>query len=156
MRILASLCGLIVAAGLPAASAYADSFAAAFGVSDDESVETAYDWCRRGSLEDAKLCALNACEREQNGECDFAVWCEPGKWSGVVALRKGNDVKHVAVCEKASRNSALRALKDQCRAFRKASPGAFKSCKVESIVSPNAETSDTNVVTWKYRGGDIR
>ena len=151
----AKICGLVLAAMLPTA-AMADGFAAATTIDDQNNdAELSFEWCRRSTLRGAKDCALEACDIAA-GDCQLVIYCEPGKWSGVLAMSTGDDIKHTAVCEKASRNSALRALKDQCRAFRKAHADSFKNCKVESIVSPNAGTSETDVVTLRYRGGDIR
>ena len=133
----------------------ADSFAAAIAIEED-GTESGFEWCRANSLSRAKKCALNTCESSAGLECDYTVWCEPGKWSGVVALKSAGEVRHVAVCEKGSRNAALKALKSACRTYRNAHPAAFKSCLVESLISPNAESEDSNVVTWKYRNGGIR
>lgn len=156
MRAIMLLPAMILAALFTTPAARADSFAAAYGDNEYGNPRQDYEWCRRANLEDAKLCALRACEGAHNDECDFTIWCEPAKWSGVLAMKTGDGVKYFAVCEKASRNSALRALKNECKAFQKTHRTSFASCKVESLVSPNADTSDTNVVTWKYRNGDIR
>ena len=158
MRFITLLAALFVAAALPAPAARADSFAAAVGYNED-GTEAVYQWCRRSTLGTAKTCAINACSSDNsdnNGDCEFAVWCEPGAWSGVVAMKLADEIQHVAVCEKVSRKAALKAMKNQCRAFRKAHPSSFKFCNVESLVSPNAESSDRDVVTWEYRNGDIR
>ena len=157
MRILALLAVFSVAAVSAPPKAHADSFAAATSVYDDgTNAEAGYEWCRRSSLSGAKRCALDACENNSDKECELTIWCEPGAWSGVVALKSADGVKHVAVCEKSSRNGALKALKTECRAFRRAGPAGFKNCVVESLVSPDSNDSETNVVTWKYRNGDIR
>ena len=159
MRTLILLPAMIVAALFTTPAARADSFAAAVGYNDDGS-EAAFSWCRRSTLKGTKTCALNSCESDNsdnNGDCEFTVWCEPGSWSGVLSIIiSDGGVKHVAVCEKSSRKLALKALKHECKAAHRADPSNFKSCVVENLQAPDAQSSDTNVVTWKYRNGDIR
>ena len=155
MRILILLSLLALTSVLGPAGARADSFAAAIAI-EENGTESGFEWCRANSLSRAKSCALNTCEGNAQLECEFTIWCEPGNWSGVIAMKQGGEVRHVAVCEKASRGATLKALKSACRKFRNAHITTFKSCLVESLVAPNAESEDSNVVTWKYRNGDIR
>ena len=157
MRYLIIAAALFIAIHASPTIARADSFAAASSVYDDgTNNEAGYEWCRRSSLGSAKRCALDACEANSDKECELTIWCEPGSWSGVMAIKTAGVVKHVSVCEKTSRNAALRALKGECRTARRSDPNGFKSCTVESLVSPDASTSDENVVTWQYRNGAIR
>ena len=157
MRHLIVAAALLMAAHAAPTIARADSFAAASSVYDDgTNNEAGYEWCRRSSLASAKRCALDACETNSDKECELAIWCEPGSWSGVIGIKAAGVVRHVSVCEKASRNAALRALKTECRTAHRTDPGGFKSCTVESLVSPDASSSDENVVTWQYRNGAIR
>ncbi len=157
MRFSVLAVAVLAVALAPVSSARADAFAAATGIDyDGTGVEQGSEWCRRNTLSGAKSCAKAACERAADQDCELTVWCEPGSWTGVVVMERAGSSKHVAVCEKASRNAALRALKDACRAYRKDKPSAFQRCKVDSLISPDAETSERNVVTWKYKSGDIK
>lgn len=155
MRIIAIIGGLLLAFALPTAS-NADSFAAALGNSSDGSPDQIFEWCRSPTLEDAKLCALKACKRAKNYKCDLIPSCDPAQWSGVIAMSKADLVKYSYVCDEVSRDNALKALKLTCQNFRHSHPTSFKSCVVESLISPDAETSETDVVTWKDASDFVR
>jgi len=153
---LSSIAALAALLLLPATPVRADAFAAAEAYNSNGK-QIAYEWCRKSSLAAAKSCAMAACRENSPspGRCEIAEYCTPANWAGVEDMVRSSSSKVISVCEKSTRNLALRALKNECRRYRNASKSAFEHCTVESLTSPSGN-EETNVVRWEWENGDLK
>ena len=132
-------------------AAFADSFAAASNMPIRSSDPEAFQWCQRPTLSAAKKCALDACERSADGECDWTIWCEPGAWSGVLLVTTPQGQKHLAVCGHSKRRHLMNALKNACGNAISTSRRSDDTCVIETIINPGGDDIESDVLTWQRR-----